>query len=151
MFASCPLDSDGCAGDPVSLTAVKGRSVEFDATVIHTPGGSCGFVQEITRVNLMKINEQFGVDDVQLLSCPISQTTLCSNGRVSLDRGRDPGHEFVFTLSNTVDNDTGLYEVVVEGRHPSTSSLTQLRKRFRLEGIVPLFFWRTQYFPLRTY
>ena len=97
-------------------------------------------MQEITRVNLMKINEQFGVDDVQLLSCPTSQRTLCSNGRVSLDRGRDPGYEFVFTLSNAVDGDAGPYEVVVEVKHPSTGSITQLKKRFRLEGIVPLFF-----------
>ena len=132
MFASCPIDLNGCTGDPVSLSVIEGESAKFNATVIHTPGGSCGIRQEITRVRLMKINERFGVDDVQLLSCP-TERTLCSDGRVSLDRGRDPGFEFVFTLSNAVDGDAGLYEVIVEGRHPSGGSTTQLRKRFNLD------------------
>ena len=129
VFSSCPL---GCAGDSVLLSVIERESAKFNATITHTPGGSCGFKQEITRVLLMKINDQFGVDDEQLLSCPTSQTTLCSNSKVSLDRGRDPGYEFVFTLSNAVDDDAGPYEVIVEVKHPSTGSITQLKKRFNL-------------------
>ena len=140
MFASCPSEFDGCTGDPVPLSVTIGSSVIFNATVIHTPGGSCGFKQQVTRVTLKKVNQDFGVSNELLLSCATSQTTTCSRGRVLLNRGRDSGSEldFVFTLSNVRhDNDPGLYEVTVEGTHPATGSLTTITKRFQLEGKFP--------------
>ena len=42
MFASCPNDVNGCPDD-ISLSVVDGGDARFDATVVHTPGGSCGF------------------------------------------------------------------------------------------------------------
>ena len=135
MFASCVLDSSGCTASPTQLSVIAGGSVNFNATITHIPGGSCGFVQEITRVQLTKINEAFSTDNQLLLSCPTSSST-CSSGRVSLDRGRDPGIEFVFTLSDANANDTGTYEVAVEVLHPSTGSQPSIRKRFYLKGDI---------------
>ena len=48
---------------------------------------------------------------------------------------------FNFILSNALPgSDSGLYEVVVEGTHPATGSLTTITKRFQLEGIINLIF-----------
>ena len=132
VFASCPL---GCSGDPIPLSVASGGNVSFNATVIHTPGGSCGFKQEVSRVILRKIQSETGNSEL-LLSCATSQTA-CSRGRVSLNKDDNLKSElsFNFTLSNTIyDNDSGLYEVIVEGTHPVTGSLTTITKRFQLEG-----------------
>ena len=135
VFASCPHEFAGCTEEvPLSVTA--GESAMFNATVIHTPGGSCDFMQDITSIKLRKINEQFGVSNMLLFSCDTYQGAVCviNNHRLSLNRGRDPGLEFVFSLNNTVHNsDAGLYEVTVEGTNPVTNSLSTLTKRFRLE------------------
>ena len=55
MFASCPHELSSCT-EMVhqNATVGGGGNVSFNATVIHTSGGSCGFVQEITRVTLKK-------------------------------------------------------------------------------------------------
>ena len=45
---------------------------------------------------------------------------------------RGNGLDFVFTLSNATVDDSGAYEVVVEGTHPATSSLITIKKRFQL-------------------
>ena len=44
---------------------------------------------------------------------------------------RGNGLEFVFTLLNATIDDSGAYEVVVEGTHPATSSLTTIKKKFQ--------------------
>ena len=139
MFASCPQEINGCSESTVSLSATTGGSVPFNATVVHTTGGSCGFLQDIGNVRLIKTDALFSVPDRTLLSCSISpdNTAPCSNGRVSLDRGRDPGYEFIFTLSDVNASDAGTYEVVMEVRHPATLSSTDLSKKFRLEGGWP--------------
>lgn len=97
IFASCLLASDNCVSNPTLLCVVNSGNVHFDATVTHTSGGSCGFQQRITNVQLMKLNPELGVPDELLLSCDTSMA-LCSNSRVSLSRGNDPGNEFVFAL-----------------------------------------------------
>ena len=134
VFASCPLDGSlaSCASNPMSLSVDNGGGASFDAIVTHTPGGSCGFRQQITNVKLMKINREFGVSDELLLSCDTSMTTMCSNSRVSLSRGNDPGNEFVFTLTGTNINDSGMYEVVVDVIHPRSGSQGTITKKFHL-------------------
>ena len=114
------------------LTVEEGGNVKFNATVIHTPGGSCGFQQEIKNVQLMKINPEFGVPNEQLLFCKTESMMTCSNSRVSLSRGNDPGFEFVFTLFRANISDSGIYEVRVEIIHPSSSSDESISKRFHL-------------------
>ena len=132
-FASCPNHFDHCPGN-VSLSVEEGGSVSFDAIVTHTPGGSCGFRQEITTVQLMKLNPEFGIPDEPLLSCDTSMVT-CSNSRVSLSRGNDPGYEFVFTLNNvSLDRDGGMYRVDVHVTHPATNTFDQIMKNFDLQG-----------------
>ena len=122
IFASCPSGiSASCASNLTSLSVEDGGDVSFDATVIHTPGGSCGFQQEITHVRLKKLNPAFGVDDDQLLSCATSKVS-CGDSRVSLSRGNDPGYEFVFTLTGANISDSGMYKVEVEVVHPGTGS-----------------------------
>ena len=133
MFASCPNDVNGCPDD-VSLSIVDGGDARFDAIVVHTPGGSCGFRQEIRRVQLTKVNPEFVIKDVLLLSCDTSMIT-CGNSRVSLSRGNDPGYEFVFTLNNaSLGRDDGMYRVDVDLMHPTTNSFVQIMKNFVLQG-----------------
>ena len=139
IFASCPLGtSASCASDPTPLSIVDGGSVSFDATVIHTPGGSCGFQQEIRLVRLTRLNPEFEVDDQLLLSCNINLKEPCMDSRVSLSRGNDPGNEFVFTLTGANVNDSKEYKVEVEVIHPSTNSQYTITKLFRLNVSRPV-------------
>ena len=136
IFASCPLGSSAsCASSPTSLTVEDGGSVRFDATVIHTPGGSCRFRQNITNIRLKKINLEFDIEDEVLVSCSIGKSSeTCSkvNSRVSLSRGNDPGYEFIFTLTGANVSDFGMYKVEVEVCHPRTGSNDEIIKMFHL-------------------
>ena len=122
-----------------SLSVEEGKGVLFDVTLIHTQGGSCGFQLEIINIQLKKINLRFGVGDEVLLHCAIDDSmplTTCHNGRVSLDRGNDPGLEFMFMLTDAepvMDIDASLYKVMAAVRDPRTSSDTALSKTFCLE------------------
>jgi hypothetical protein len=49
-----------------------------------------------------------------------------NDNRLSLSRG--DGLDYIFTLSNTCQEDSGIYEVVVEGIHPATGSLITIKK-----------------------
>ena len=129
-FKSCPNHFDRCP-DTVSLSVEDGGSVSFDGITNYTRGGSCGFQQEITRVQLTKINPEFGVDDDLLLSCDVAVVT-CADRRVSLSRGNDPGYEFVFTLTGATVDDSGMYKVEVGVEHPRTGSSGSIIKMFHL-------------------
>ena len=132
IFASCPPGSSAtCASN---LSVVDGDDASFDATIIHTPGGSCRFQQEIMYVRLKKLNPEFYIDDEVLLYCDTSSENLmpCGNSRVSLSRGNDPGYEFVFTLTGANVSDFGMYKVEVEVRHPRTGSNDKIIKMFHL-------------------
>ena len=132
VFASCQPGS--CANNPTSLSVEEGGSVSFDATVIHTPGGSCGFRQPIDTVKLTRLEPVFGVPDYQLLSCRTSEVS-CGNSNVSLSRGNDPGYEFVFTLNNaSLERDNRTFQVSVHLMHPGTGSTEQIEKDFVLQG-----------------
>ena len=135
VFASCPNALAGCASNPTSLSVEGGDSIHFDATVVHTPGGSCGFRQQIEGVLLTKLNPEFGIPDELLLFCDTS-IIMCSNSRVSLSRGNDPGKEFVFTLITASSSDSGIYEVEVVVTHPRTNFLYTITKIFRVTGII---------------
>ena len=58
------------------------------------------------------------------------------DGRISMSQGN--GLDFAFTLSNATVDDSGAYEVVVEGNHPATGSLIMIKKTFHLN--VGMFF-----------
>ena len=134
VFASCPQagSSASCASNATSLFVEDGGDISFDATVIHTHGGSCGFRQEITHVRLKKLNLAFGDDDDLLLSCDTSSDQTCGNSRVSLSRGKKPGYEFVFMLTGANITDSGTYKVEVEVRHPRSNSDSSITKMFHL-------------------
>ena len=108
-----------------------GNPATFNASITYTPGGSCDFKQEITRIKFLKINNESS-RDLLLFSCSTNQGQACviNDDRLSLNRGN--GLNFVFTLSNTHQSDSGVYEVVIEGTHPATSSLITIKKRFHL-------------------
>ena len=135
VFASCPLGTlASCASDPTSLSLYNGSSVHFDAIVVHTSGGSCGFRQEIDIVKLSRLNP-----DRVLLVCRQRLRESCTytvrNSRVSLSRGNDPGYEFVFTLTGADVSDSGMYEVEVQALHPSTHAVYIITKTFYVTGI----------------
>ena len=138
VFASCPQNLDrGCSGDPESVSVTAGHSAPFNATVVHIFGGSCGLLQNISNIELIKTNEQFVSSDITLRSCETQRdNTICtdsSSARVTLDRGNNPGFEFVFTLSNVTTSDAGMYKVDVTTKHPDTGSLLTISKSFTLQ------------------
>ena len=135
VFASCPNMFAGCSEEvPISVTA--GDSAMFNSTIVFTPGGSCDFVQSVTRIELVRLSEMFGVSDVLLHACNTAEGAECvtNNNRVTLSRGNRLGLQFVFTLHNTIQySDSGLYEVTVRGINPADGSSTVLKKTFRLQ------------------
>ena len=136
MFDSCRLGvSSGCTGNPTPISVTAGEDILFDAAVVHTTGGSCGFLQDISSVALYNTSTLQSVTDELLLRCPLSSNDPCSGNGVSLDRGERPGYDFVFTLSNANASAAGRYKVVVERFDAHSSSLvTSLTKEFQVEG-----------------
>ena len=144
VFASC-LPSGCNSNSSAQLSVEDGGSVQFEAGVAFVQGGSCGFRQVIYRVTLEKINRQHGVADERILSCAISQfqetiATCSGTSRASLDRGNEPGFEFVFTLNDVAhERDAGQYRVTVEVRHPRTNLHDRITNEFSLKGtIIPV-------------
>ena len=133
MFASCQLDFNGCTESPTSLSVTEGESVNLNSTITFLPGGGCGIQQQLGEVKLVKINPES-----TLCTKPTnSDSIMCSDSRVSLDRGTRPGNEFIFTISNTVANYSGLYEAVVDVMNYDGRQKQQiLRKRFNL-SVIP--------------
>lgn len=128
MFSLCPRglhNNDGCT-ETVSLSAMEGDSIDFNASVTHIPGGDCGFQQTINRVSLKKKGKT-----IPLLSCSIDQNP-CSSGRVSLERGKSTEFEFVITLSSVSVSDNGEYEVVVEVMDPTDGTTKSITKKIEL-------------------
>ena len=76
-----------------------------------------------------------GVANNQLYSCNIDRIDDCirNDDRVSLSRGRKPGLEFAFTISDIQASDASLYEVVVVRQDPSAGDDSTITKRFRLQ------------------
>jgi hypothetical protein len=72
---------------------------------------------------------------LQLFTCRADQGAPCiiNDNRLSLSRG--DGLDYIFTLSNATQEDSGIYEVVVEGTHPATGSLITIKKSFHLNKI----------------
>jgi hypothetical protein len=70
-----------------------------------------------------------------LFTCRTDQGVPCviNDNRLSLSRG--DGLDYLFTLSNASQEDSGTYEVVVEGTHPATGSLITIKKSFHLNNI----------------
>ena len=135
VFSSCPQEYSGCSKE-VPLSVTSGNPATFNASITYTPGGSCDFKQVITRIKLLKKSNDPS-QNLLLFSCRTDQGAACVNNdadRLSLNKGN--GLDFVFTLSNTYQNDSGEYEVVVEGTHPATSSLITIKKTFHL-NIAP--------------
>ena len=113
----------------VSLSIANGNDATFNASIVYTPGGGCDFEQAVTRIKLTKINV---LHNTLLFTCSTSYGATCftNDGRLSMSKGN--GLDFVFTLSNATLDDSGAYEVVVEGIHPATSSLITIKKKFQL-------------------
>ena len=87
-FASCPQEYSGCSKE-VPLSVASGNPAIFDASITYTPGGSCNFKQEITRVKLTKINGQSNLPNTLLFTCHTDHGAPCliNDNRLSLSRG----------------------------------------------------------------
>ena len=132
VFTSCPQEYSGCSKE-VPLSVTSGNPAIFNASVTYTPGGSCDFKQVITLIKMTKINEQPNIPNTLLFACSTNQGATCfiNDDRLSLNRG--DGLHFIFTISNAHQNDSGVYEVAVEGIHPATGSFVTIKKKFRLD------------------
>lgn len=130
MFASCPT---GCTNDEI-LSVRVGENIKFNTTVIHTSGGSCGFKQKVQRIELMKLNN-VNIRSLSFCNFGPGQEGTCNNNhdRVSVSRGRNPRHDFVFLLSNAILNiDSGVYQIAIWTEHPATGSLIEVTKTFHV-------------------
>lgn len=137
VFASCPHESACTERDTLDLPA-NGGNVSFNATVIHTNSGSCGYQQDdISLVKLIKMNETTGGrSKISLYLCKFG-TDYCpgpnTERNVSLNKGHS-GFEFVLTLFNITADDIGTYKVIVEWKHPGTGIHMKLTKMFHVVG-----------------
>ena len=115
----------------VPLSIATGDSATFNASIVYTPDGSCDFEQEVTRIKLTKKNE---LSNTLLLTCNTNRgaTVTCFSNDYRLSMSRKNGLDFIFTLSNATLDDSGAYEIVVEGTHPATGSLITIKKMFQL-------------------
>ena len=129
VFASCPHELTCTESETITLPANGGNNVSFNATVIYTGGGSCGYLQNISFIELRKTNETAGTSTTLYL-CDF-EAGPCSPriGDVIFSRGSSR-LEFVLTLFNVTTNDIGTYEVIVGTLHPGYSFREQLRKKF---------------------
>ena len=80
-----------------------------------------------------KINEQSNLPNTLLFTCSTNQGAKCFNFHDRLSLSRGDGLDFIFVLSNVIQNDSGNYEVVVEGTHSAISSLITIKKIFHLD------------------
>ena len=135
VFASCPNGFTCTKNETLTLPA-NGRSVRFNATVIHVNGGSCGYLQDISLIKLRKINKTTGERIKYMYICRLDEGTCHPNeeNSVTLSKGSS-GFEFVLTLFNVSANSIGTYEVIVETGHPGTGlNIVQLTKRYHVVG-----------------
>ena len=120
-FASCSDNTEGCTEN---VTASFG-TISLNATLYYIPGGSCGYRESITNINVILKNltsnrnifnnrTSYGADQVQL-----------TRGMSRL--------EIVPTLLN-VDSvyKSGRYEVKIEGNHPGNGKHIEYKKTFHL-------------------
>ena len=129
VFAYCPHELNGCT-EEVSLSVTAGESVVFDATVAYTPGGSCDFQQQITGIQLKRADSQ-----TFLYSCSYSDNSKecqMNNNRVILSDSTDV--RYLFTMSNTTESDSGVYNVIAFRHDPSSGgSYDDLMRSFFLQ------------------
>ena len=119
-----------------------GGSVNFNATVIYSSGGSCNYQQTLILIRLRKINETTGETLNSIITCrfdgdchwPCHQPShLDKKISANLSRG-DSGSEFGLTLFNITADSVGTYEVIVESSHPGKGDNLNLVKKFHLVG-----------------
>ena len=128
VFASCPHELTCSESETLTLPA-SGGNVSFNATVIYTDGGSCGYLQMVSFIELRKTNEIAGTSTI-LYFCDF-EAGPCSLriGTVIFSRGSSR-LEFILTLFNVTTNSIGTYEVIVGTSHPGYSFHEQIRKKF---------------------
>ena len=124
VFASCPSSSNGCS-NPQNISVAVGDDVNFNASVIHMSGGSCGFKQVIDHVALERCTNDDCTSGSRSLSTIVRDEVRNHIARVS----RGPGKYF-FVLSNLTPNDSGLYRVIVTGTHPNGSKPTIIEQKY---------------------
>ena len=129
-FAGCPSDY-GCS-NPENILIMLGENITINATVIYTPGGNCGFRQEIQHVELKYcISSTSNCTQSRLLwSVAVGQerTPTVDSLKVSWSAERDLA--YVFTLANASSSDFGLYQVTVKGRHPTTGQSITIQREY---------------------
>lgn len=114
VFASCPSSYDGCSS-PENVSVTAGENIYFNASIIHIPGGNCGFNQAIDSVVLKRCTNN---------DCTSGSTLLTGNARVSQSPER------LFTLSNSTTEDSGVYQVVATGINPQNGGQSTMEKTY---------------------
>lgn len=113
-----------------------GGNASFNASVIYTAGGGCNLRQDVTHIKLHRI--QNGTSRWLLV-----YNNMINYKRVTAERegvrvqvtNRTSGFEFILMLSSADSASmTGLYEVTMEIKDPSTAFLSSVKKRFLLSS-----------------
>ena len=104
MFASCPSTHsyDGCS-EPENISVTAGEDIHFNASIVHIPGGNCGFKQTIGNVDLRNCSNTAG-------------TSITGNDRISATTSPDIKRHYI--LSRSTIEDSGIYQVVATGINP---------------------------------
>ena len=135
-FAACSSNSDECIS-PVNISVTVGENIVFNASVTHIQGGRCGFKQVVDRVILKRCTNNDCTSESSLLSIIAQNQVTNLDDRVSTSPEKDH-----LILSNSIMNDSGLYEIEIQGVHPRTSEFTSVTRKcwVTVKGKLSIYF-----------
>ena len=120
VFASCPSTRsyDGCS-EPENISVTAGEDIHFNASIVHIPGGNCGFKQTVSHVDLRNCSN-------------IDCTSITGNGRITATTSPDNIKRH-YILSRSTKEDSGIYHIVATRIDPQTGAQsTPITKIYRV-------------------
>ena len=121
-FVGC--NSDSCnAGTQINVT--EGDEIKIDISLTFSEGGQRGINQEISFAKLYRSDEP----GKTLVYCPTSNLDggcINTTSRTSYVGQRIPWNNISFAISNSVVDDSGVYEILLKRRNPNRSSTTTM-------------------------
>ena len=121
-FIGC--NSDTC-NTGAQITVTEGDEIKIDISLTFSEGGQRGINQEISFAKLYRSDEP----GKTLVYCPTSNLDggcINTTSRTSYVGQRIPWNNISFAISNSVVDDSGVYEILLKRRNPNRSSTTTM-------------------------
>ena len=121
-FIGC--NSDNC-NTGAQITVTEGDEIKIDISLAFSEGGQRGINQEISFAKLYRSDEPINT----LVYCPTNRLDGdCINkpNRTSYVGRRIPWNNISFAITNSVVDDSGVYEILLKRRNPNRSSTTTM-------------------------